>query len=209
MSDETLMTGGQDTNDTTGQSSADAVTTTQDAQAAAAGDASQEAQDGQQAETQDEAKPEGAPESYADFTLPEGVELESETLDGVKALAKELNLPQDKAQKVADLTAAAWQRKQEAFTKAKEQWANDTKADKEIGGQALGENLGVAKKALDAFGSDELKAVLNGSGLGNHPAVIKAFVKIGKAISEDKFVTGKAPDNAPADPAKRMYPNMN
>jgi hypothetical protein len=89
-----------------------------------------------------------------------------------------------------------------------ETWVEQVKADKDIGGDKLDENLGIARKALDHFGTPELKDVLNASGLGNHPAVIKAFVKAGKAISEDTFVTGAA-KGSDTDPAKKLFPNMN
>ncbi|MEI6907818.1 peptidase, partial [Klebsiella pneumoniae] len=41
------------------------------------------------------------------------------------------------------------------------------------------------------FGTPELKEYLNGTGLGNHPELVKAFIKVGKAMSEDGMVTGK------------------
>ena len=71
----------------------------------------------------------------------------------------------------------------------------------------LGENLAIARKAID-LGPPELKELLNSSGLGNHPEVVKLAYKVGKAISEDRFVTGspKGPSN---DPAKKLFPNMN
>ena len=43
---------------------------------------------------------------------------------------------------------------------------------------------------LDLFGTPELKTYLNDTGLGNHPDLVKAFVKIGKAMSEDGMVDG-------------------
>ena len=150
-----------------------------------------------------------------EFKLPEGVTLQGEALDELKATAKELGLTQEQAQKVADLGAkqaqaftnqlVEYQRNQTA------QWADATKADKEIGGDRLDENLGVAKKALDAYATPELKKLLNDSGLGNHPEVIRTFFKVGKAISEDgKLVTGSAGERSresvPIE--NRLYPNQ-
>ena len=148
-----------------------------------------------------------APESY-EFTMPEGVQLDKTAADEFTAIAKELKLDQATAQKVADIGAKMAQRQTEAHTKLVETWTEAVKSDKEIGGDKLAENLGVARKALEAFGTPELKDVLNMTGFGNHPEVIKAFYKIGKAISEDRFVTGgaKGPET---DIAKRMFPSMN
>jgi len=147
------------------------------------------------------------PESY-EFAMPEGVQLDKTAAEEFTAIAKELKLDQATAQKVADVGAKMAQRQAEAHVKLVETWTEAVKTDKEIGGDKLAENLGVARKALEAFGTPELKDVLNSTGFGNHPAVIKAFYKIGKAISEDRFVTGgaKGPET---DIAKRMFPSMN
>lgn len=147
------------------------------------------------------------PESY-ELQMPEGIELDKASAEEFTTIAKELKLDQAAAQKLADIAAKQAQRQVEAHTKLVETWVEQVKTDKDIGGDKLEENLGIARKALDTFGTPELKDVLNASGLGNHPEVIKAFVKAGKAISEDKFVAG-APKGSDADPAKKLFPNMN
>lgn len=69
------------------------------------------------------------------------------------------------------------------------QWAKDAMADPEIGGgQAkLNQNLATAAKALDRFGTPALREMLDETGIGNHPELIRAWAKVGKAISEDSF----------------------
>ena len=157
-------------------------------------------------------KPTGAPENYEDFKTPEGVTLNGEVTTEFKTLAKELNLTQESAQRVADLGAKMMQnwasQLTEAIKKMHADWINGTKGDKEIGGDKLDENLAVAKKALDAFGTPELRTLLNESGIGNHPEIIRVFYRAGKAISEERVLTGGAP--APTKTtAQRMYPDMN
>jgi hypothetical protein len=147
------------------------------------------------------------PESY-ELKMPEGVQLDSVAADEFSAVAKELKLDQTAAQKLADVGAKMAQRQAENHVKLVETWVEQVKADKDIGGDKLDENLGVARKALEQFGTPELRDVLNMTGFGNHPEVIKAFYKIGKAISEDRFVAG-APKGAESDPAKTLFPNMN
>lgn len=159
----------------------------------------------------DPAKAEGAPENYEDFTAPEGVTFNPEVMDEFKTLAKEKNLSQEDAQKFAELGAKAAKAQHDAVIKqietAQAQWAESSKTDKEFGGDNLNANLAVAKKAIDAFGTPELTKLLNESGLGNHPEVIRAFYRAGKAISEDKLVPG---GRAPATPdARKFYPNSN
>jgi hypothetical protein len=155
-------------------------------------------------------KPQGAPEEYADFSMPEGVELDAEIGGEFKTLAKELNLSQDAAQKFADLGAKQAQKfaqaQADAMAQARQTWAEEARADKEFGGDKFDENLAHAKKAMDTFGSDELRRLLNETGLGNHPEVLRVFVKAGKAISEDRFVPGERARSTQTT-AQRLYGN--
>ncbi|HHI3922224.1 TPA: peptidase [Klebsiella pneumoniae] len=153
-----------------------------------------ENQDGEQQKTEKEQKQEGAPEKY-EFTAAEGVDLDTEALKDFEPVARELNLTNEQAQKLVDaypkILAGVQQRQAEAWQAQTEEWAATVKADKEIGGDKLTANLGVAQRALDTFGTPELKEYLNGTGLGNHPELVKAFIKVGQAMSEDGMVTGK------------------
>lgn len=157
--------------------------------------------------SKDETAKEGAPEQYEDFQAPEGVQLDAELTGDLKTIAKELNLSQKDAQRVADLgpkLLQKWQDSQaQAITQLREEWANTAKADKEYGGDALAENLAVAKQALDTFGTPELRALLNESGTGNHPELIRFMVRVGKTISSDTFVAG----DRGSQPAKRDLAN--
>lgn len=138
-------------------------------------------------------KQEGAPEKY-EFTAGEGVELDTEALKDFEPVARELNLTNEQAQKLVDaypkILAGVQQRQAEAWQAQTEQWAADVKADKEIGGDKLTANLSAAQRALDLFGTPKLKEYLNTTGLGNHPDLVKTFVKIGKSMSEDGMVNG-------------------
>lgn len=156
----------------------------------------------------EQAKPDGAPEQY-EFTAPEGVQLDEQGLVAFSEIAKDLNLTQEAAQKIVDKMAPAMQARQvEVLQKARQEWAEAVKSDQEIGGEKLNENLAVAKKAMDAFGSPGLRALLNESGLGNHPEFVRFVYRAGKAISEDGFVPGGRASAAQADPAKRLFPNQ-
>lgn len=137
-------------------------------------------------------EPEGAPEKY-EFKAAEGQQLDETALKEFEPIARELNLNQEQAQKFVDLYASKivpqlQQQQIEQWTKQTEQWAVDAKADKEIGGDNMTANIGLAQKAFDQFGSPELKEYLNTTGLGNHPEIIRAFMKVGKSMSEDSMV---------------------
>ncbi|HAM5330728.1 TPA: peptidase [Escherichia coli] len=167
--------------------------------------------DGEKDKPKDEKdkKTEGAPEKY-EFKPAEGQELDSAALEQFEPIAREMNLSNEQAQKMVDLYGTkilpmVQQQQAEAWQKTTEQWAADVKADKEIGGANLTSNLSVAQRAFDQFGTPELKEYLNASGLGNHPELVRAFVKIGHAMSEDKVVTG-GHDGGSNDLVSAFYP---
>ena len=127
-------------------------------------------------ETSESETPQGAPETYEFNTkiTDDSSELDPEVVTAFGEVAKELDLPQDAAQKVLDKVAPVIQAKQaKVLEQVKTDWANDSQADKEFGGENLAENLNVAKTALDAFGSDSLKSLLHETGFGNHPEIIR------------------------------------
>ena len=166
--------------------------------------------EGDAAETKDEGeKPEGAPEKY-EWAAPDGVTLDESIMGSLSEVAKELNLPQAAAQKLVDKIAPVMaQRQVEQFEALRTEWRQASSSDQEFGGAKLAENMAVAKKALDAFATPEFRQLLEQTGMGNHPEVIRTFYRAGKAISEDGLVSGSAP-KAPRD-ARSLFPasNMN
>ncbi|WP_241686043.1 peptidase, partial [Salmonella enterica] len=113
-----------------------------------------------------EQTPPGAPEKYA-FTAPEGQELDTSALAQFEPVARELNLTQEQAQKLVDVypkvLAGVQQQQAESWQKQTEDWAAAVKADKDIGGDKLASNLGAAQRAIDTFGTKELKEYLDGT----------------------------------------------
>jgi hypothetical protein len=152
-----------------------------------------------------EEAPAGAPEAYAEFAMPEGVAIDEEMLGEFSGVAKDLNLTQEAAQKVVDLAAKMRQADAAAIVQVRADWLQATQIDAEIGGDKLGENLATAKRGLEAYGSPALRELLNSTGLGNHPEVIRLLVKAGKTASEDTFVKGA---REPAKPSRAsiLYP---
>lgn len=173
----------------------------------------QQAQDGASAGQPDGDAPAGAPEKY-EFKAPEGKEFDTEVIGAYSEVAKELNLPQEAAQKLLDKMAPFMeQRAVQQIEALQTQWKNDAVIDKEFGGEKLQENLSVAKKALDQFATPQLRELLEKSGLGNHPEIIRFMFRAGKAISEDTFVgqtsgSGKAEPKGFNDFASALYSNQ-
>lgn len=160
----------------------------------------------------------GAPETYTDWTLPQGATLSVEQKTEFSTYAKGLNLTQEQAQKHLDrelkirndVESSVVSQQQAAVAKLSTDWKAATQADPEIGGDKLQGTLATAVKARDAFGSPSLIKMLDDSGMGNNPEVIRFFAKVGAAMSEDKIVQGGKPAAADTEQAKlqRMYPSM-
>ncbi|WP_368913933.1 peptidase [Providencia sp. 1701011] len=134
-----------------------------------------------------------APEKY-EFTAGEGQELDKEAVAAFEPIARELGLSNEQAQKIVDVYGSTImpqiaKQQEAAWQKQVTEWAETVKADKELGSV---ESIGNAQKAVDQFGTPELKQYLNDSGLGNHPELFRIFSRIGKAMSEDGFVSGSS-----------------
>jgi len=222
MTTETLMTDGQGTQTTDTQQVAGAPAQTPAGTTAQGQDAATATptptNDGQPADggkTGDsDGKPQGAPEKY-EFKPTDGQQFDDKVLGAFADAARGLNLTQEAAQSMLDKMAPAMQARQaEQMAAIRSEWAESAKSDKEYGGAKLAENIALAQKALDKFGTPELRSLLVESGLGNHPELIRAFVRAGKAISEDQFVGGRgAAQGAAQSPtgadARSLYPNSN
>ena len=173
------------------------------------GTADKDSTDDAGADGDDEGEGEGAPESYGDFEVPEGMQIDESMLEKVNPVFKDLNLTQEQAQKLVGVYAEAVQEateaQQTAWAETVNGWLTELKDDKVLGGENLGENAGIAKRAIDMFGDDSLKTALDETGMGNHPALFKFMHRIGNKIVDGKFVQGE-PGHTDKSRADRMYP---
>lgn len=159
------------------------------------------------------AEPEGAPEAY-EFVQPEGHVVDESVISKFSEVAKELNLSQEKAQRFLDamapaVAAAQAESYKEMFSDIgglPETWGNAARADKEFGGDQLEANLAIANKAYDQFATNELKTLLAKTKFGDHPEIIRMFYRIGKSVSPDAVITGKAAPT-PTDRLATLYDN--
>lgn len=168
----------------------------------------------------------GVPDKY-EFISPDDIG-EIEMTDEVQAQfdafgerARDAGLTQDQYQKLVEgeikRGREAVNEGAEAYQQRVSDWAEQTKADKELGGDSLAENLSVAKLGMDTFGTPELKSLFDapsaenpdGLGLGNHPEIIRLLHRAGLQVKEDGELAsgdgGKAENDASL---KRMYPSM-
>lgn len=148
------------------------------------------------------------PEQY-EFKPPEGVEFDEATIGVYAEAAREAGLSQEAADIVLNKIAPHLAQQQAArLAEARNDWAQQSRADAEFGGEKLDENLAVAKKAVEALASPELKTLLEQSGLGNHPEIIRLFYRAGRSLSQDAFVGGKNTGSGQID-AQSIFPKSN
>lgn len=91
---------------------------------------------------------------------------------------------QEAARRQADLVQQQQQKAADDWQKTTDGWLKEAKSDPDIGGDDFMQNAAIGRRALDAFGDDELKTILEQSGLGNHRAVIKFFKNAGSQLKE-------------------------
>ena len=166
-----------------------------------AGEAAPEG-DGEPKEGGDDA-PEGAPEAYADFQLPEGMPVDQDFMELTKAEFKAAGLNQATAQKLVNLVVERDKRVEKAQFDQADQWAKEF-----MKRPNAKEELAYAAKARE-FVTPGLREMLKDPRIGNNPEILATFAKIGRMLAEDKMIDrdsrGGASDKGLTDV---LYPTM-
>lgn len=201
ITDQTDSTGGE-SGQSKGESESSLITDTQE------GDNKEES-DG---ENSDEAKEESrAPEQYDEFAAPEGFNLQAEALDSFHDWARGNDFTQEQAQAAIDYHADAMKAYQQLqadqWAEARQEWVDAAKSDKEYGGKQFEQNMKHVGAALSHFGDKDLVDMLNTSGFGDHPAMVRFFWKVGQKVGEADLIGGKT-EGGQADALSRFYPSM-
>nr|WP_281127719.1 hypothetical protein [Sphingomonas sp. AR_OL41] len=163
------------------------------------------------------AKAAEVPAAY-DLTAPEGMTINPADLEEATPIFKELGLSNDQANKLMPVAAKFAQRIADQANQAilaqvqqdRKAWLDTAKADPEIGGQHWDGTIKTAASALDKLGfvkGSPFRVLLDESGLGNHPEMIRAFTKVGKAIGEDSNFVRVESGGAPRSHAQVLYGN--
>lgn len=165
-----------------------------------------EEQKGEETKTEDKgaegSEAEEPPEVY-EFSLPEGMELDEDGAAKFNELGKELGLTQAQADKLIEVYVDRLQQQAGSVadaikTQAEAQsqtWREETEAAKDIGEAGLRK----AARAIERFGSDSLKQMLDETGMGNHPDLARFCMRVEQAFAEDKLETGTGVGANPAD----------
>jgi hypothetical protein len=157
------------------------------------------------------------PDKY-ELKLADKSPLDKSHMDAVMAYAKEHKLSNEQAQLLLDQRQAAATdfvtRQTAELTAQSQRWADETKADKELGGTNLEATLQAARRGVDKLTPEghprreAMLELLNGP-LGNHPIAVFILSSIGKHNAEDRGLSllgGKAPEPAKSW-AERAFPN--
>jgi len=158
------------------------------------------------------------PETY-ELEAPDGFTVDPQALAVATPVFKELGLSNEQANKlmpVAAKFAAGLSDKLNAQILSqvradRKAWLDTAMADREIGGANWKQTLAKGAFALDNLGfpkGSPFRVLLDESGLGNHPEMIRAWAKVGRAIGEDgDFVRGAGTPHSRRDTAETLYPN--
>lgn len=156
------------------------------------GEKSKEKTDEKKDEVGTEAAKPAATEEDFKLSVTENSGLSEVDAEEVKSFAKENGLTKEAAQKLLDARASIISnvkiKEQENLKQQAKVWLEQTKSDKEVGGELFDSSISLAKNALDQFASPAFRKTLNDTGLGNHPEVVKIFARIGKKMSNDTLV---------------------
>lgn len=158
----------------------------------------------------------GIPDHYQ-LTAPEGLTLDPVAIELATPVFRELGLSNEQANKLMPVAGQFAQglldRHQRQFLgqvqAERKAWLDSARNDPEIGGQQWATTIGTAAKALDALGfgkGSAFRTLLDESGLGNHPEMIRAFQRVGKAIGEDGFERSSGIHHSKRDRAETLYP---
>lgn len=154
------------------------------------------------------------PLSAETLKLPEGVTLPPEQLSPLIDVLNDANLaPVDRGQKLLDLHIDLMKKAEEAqvtqWVKRQEEAAASLRAHPEMGGKNLPNSIAAWNSVLTEFGTRELRASLDRTGLGNDPEFGAFLLKIAKVTSEGKPVVG-APTSGKTEmtAAQKLYPTQ-
>lgn len=147
----------------------------------------------------------------ADPQLSPGLRDDPQLENEFRALALELGIGQEQAQKLAGLYVRSLGRHISKFSAehaelmhtTEARWIDELKADKDFSIQ-----IGKARTAIKAYGGPELISVLEETRLGSHPAFVRFMAKVGAELAEPSFARAQAASSTDRSPADVLYPNQ-
>lgn len=160
-------------------------------------------------------------EPYAGLEPPEGFEaIDTDALAAATPLMRAFGVPDEKAQDfinqaapvigglVDKAVAATLEGQVTARADMVKGWAEELRADPELGGSNYDKTVALAAQAKETFFPGEeggkFREFLAATGLGNHPQMVKGFAAIGAAIADGAIHLGSA-ETAARTTAQKLY----
>ncbi len=134
----------------------------------------------------------GCPEEAGGYevpkeNMPEG--FDAVLFDALRPAAHRLGISRQQYAGMARELAGLQHQQQETDTTLETQlietWHKDIR--KEFG-DAHDESIALGKRVVQEFGGDELANLLNETGYGDHPVIVKFMAKVGREIAEDEIL---------------------
>lgn len=146
---------------------------------------------------------------YTDFVLPDGAQVDEAIMSNFKELAAQCGLNQESAQKMLDLQAKANEVSMEAFVNQRKEWRQAITNDADFGQANLKETVADANRVLAEYDeSGNVLGMLEQSGFGDNPDVIKFLARVARAIPrEDDVLTGKEVSADKRSLEERLWPD--
>lgn len=170
------------------------------------------------------------PPTYESFKAPEGITLAPETIGKFTSLLAQLETDgkadhatvQKFGQEAVDFYIAEVSKsvtdynksQQTAWDKQKTEWKESFMKDPEIGGERSSASIEAARTFLRTHGGTEqqqteFRSLMETSGLGNHPAMIRLLAKANETMGEGKPLAAIKPTNTSVkSKVQTMYGSM-
>lgn len=143
-------------------------------------------------------KKESQTQAELKLSLAEGSMLSKAHLEKIETFAKAQGFSQAQAEallKAEEENIALFaDSRQEQFKQTVGSWVEAVRNDKELGGASFDATVSSAQSVVKKFASPEFIRLLNDTGFGNHPEVVRVFARIAKQINPSAIVkAGESP----------------
>lgn len=123
----------------------------------------------------------GRPETPEDYKVQQTADGDFEAEKEILSVFHDAGLTNDQAAKIMNWMSDGTERMSQELSDIRGQAINGLRTE---WGQAFDTKVNDAKKAISAFGGQELADEITNAGLGDSPLMIKAFAEIGSQLSE-------------------------
>jgi len=150
--------------------------------------------------------------SEYEFTAPaedSGIKIDADTEKWFRKLAFDLKMPKDIAGKLFE----GYTKRLAEQIKAREKAEADaiTKADELMHGEwgeEFDKNMKYVDKAIEDLGGEELRKLLDSTGMGKNPTLLRALKQVGFEHSEDTIKEGVVTGSKKESTMDDLYPSM-